>query len=88
MGTITSALPLREAIDKGIKEITVGRFPLARSISFKVVGVKKVKDTGKGSLKGFKRKVGKNPLVQEFVQINPLSTSVEKKAFQKKRKKL
>ena len=86
VGTITSALPLREAIDRGVKEITVGRFPLARSISFKVVGVKKVKDTGRGSLKGFKRKVGKNPLVQEFVQINPLGTKRERLALQKKKR--
>ena len=86
VGTITAALPLKEAIDKGIREITIGRFPLARSISFKVVGVKKVRDTGKGSLKGFKRKTGKNPLVQEFVQINPLSTRIERLALLKKKR--
>ena len=87
MGTITKALPFKQAIDQGIKESTVGRFPLARSISFKIVGVKKIKDIGKGSLKGFKRKVGKNPRVQEFVQMNPLGTKRERDALQRARRR-
>ena len=75
-----------QAIDRGRRAITVD-FPLSRSFSIRIVGQKKGKDTGAGSLRGLRKRKGKNPLVQDFVQVNPLETKLERKALLKAKKR-
>ena len=86
-----SPIPIKKGIDLAKKETTVGKYPLAQSIGWRIVGTTKAKDLGRGNLKNYRKKRGKDPLVQEYVPIRKLSTLREKKAIQlaraKKRKK-
>lgn len=61
-------VPIKRAIDKGIRGVTLERKGLNK-FGIKIVGIRKGKDSGVGNLRGFKRTFTKDTGVREYIKI-------------------